>query len=56
MRNVEVSKGSSGVGIYVGDYMHDYDNNNGSAQLHLSEAEAALLMEKLRSVLIDQRR
>ena len=52
MRNVEVRGGATGISIEVGDVMSDYDNNNGSAQLHLSEAEAALLMEKLRNYLI----
>lgn len=56
MRDIEIRKGGNSVDIWVGDVMSDYDNDNGSAKLTLSEAEAALLMEKLRSALIDQRR
>jgi len=53
MRGVEVNKYGDKVTILVGKVYEDYDNNNGSATLHLSEAEAALLMEKLKSALID---
>ncbi len=57
MRNVEVIKGyDGGVTIEIGDVMSDYDNRNGSRTLSLSEAEAALLMEKLRNTLVGKRR
>ena len=57
MRNVEIKGGGEhGIYIEVGDVMNDYDGNNGSAQMKLSEAEAALLMEKLRNFLITKER
>lgn len=47
MREVEVKKSSDGVTVYVGTVNQSSNYNS----LSLSEAEAALLMERLRNTL-----